>query len=183
MTITPVRDHPLYELGRQWADAQQQGDAQTLDTLATDSFLLVGPRGAVLVVSPGTASSSEPRTAASRSRSRVRRRRSRSRSWRWARKVSTGSGSCSSSRAATRARLIPVRRSASARYSRVTWSGPYRQCPFTERLALTNPLASQWRSIRTDSPLACASCPTVQDGGRVLSFSASMLRTVEPHTV
>jgi ketosteroid isomerase-like protein len=38
----------LHDLGRQWADAQQRGDTQTLDALATTDFVLVGPGGAVL---------------------------------------------------------------------------------------------------------------------------------------
>jgi len=48
MTTTPTSHHPFHDLGRQWADAQQRGDTQTLDALATTDFVLVGPGGAVL---------------------------------------------------------------------------------------------------------------------------------------
>ncbi len=48
MTTQPAHEHPVQALTRQWADAQQRGDTQALDALATDNFVLVGPRGAVL---------------------------------------------------------------------------------------------------------------------------------------
>lgn len=36
------------ELGRLWAEAQERGDADALDSLLTDDFMLVGPLGFVL---------------------------------------------------------------------------------------------------------------------------------------
>jgi ketosteroid isomerase-like protein len=36
------------ELGRRWADAEQHGDVDALDAMATDDFTLVGPLGFVL---------------------------------------------------------------------------------------------------------------------------------------
>jgi ketosteroid isomerase-like protein len=41
-------EHPMYELSRRWAAAELSSDADTLDTLATDDFTLVGPLGFVL---------------------------------------------------------------------------------------------------------------------------------------
>lgn len=40
--------HPILDLGRRWAAAEQQGDHETLDTLAVDDFTLVGPFGFIL---------------------------------------------------------------------------------------------------------------------------------------
>jgi ketosteroid isomerase-like protein len=42
-TIEQIR-----ELGRRWAEAEQRGDADTLETLAAEDFTLVGPVGFVL---------------------------------------------------------------------------------------------------------------------------------------
>jgi ketosteroid isomerase-like protein len=41
-------DHPVIELGRRWAAAEQSADIETLDALAVDDFRLVGPLGFVL---------------------------------------------------------------------------------------------------------------------------------------
>jgi ketosteroid isomerase-like protein len=41
-------DQALRQLGRQWADAELRGDADTLDAITTDDFTLVGPLGFVL---------------------------------------------------------------------------------------------------------------------------------------
>lgn len=38
----------ILELGQQWAAAEQRGDTDTLDSLTTDDFTLVGPLGFVL---------------------------------------------------------------------------------------------------------------------------------------
>jgi hypothetical protein len=38
----------IIDLCRRWADAEVQGDAATLDQLAIDGFLLVGPAGFIL---------------------------------------------------------------------------------------------------------------------------------------
>lgn len=38
----------ILRLGQQWADAEQRGDTDTLDTLTTNDFTLVGPLGFVL---------------------------------------------------------------------------------------------------------------------------------------
>jgi ketosteroid isomerase-like protein len=38
----------IHELGRQWAEAQERGDVDALETLLTDDFKLVGPLGFVL---------------------------------------------------------------------------------------------------------------------------------------
>lgn len=38
----------ILELGRRWAEAEQQGDGTTLDAITTDDFTLVGPVGFVL---------------------------------------------------------------------------------------------------------------------------------------
>jgi len=38
----------IRELGRRWAEAEQLGDADTLETLAAEDFTLVGPVGFVL---------------------------------------------------------------------------------------------------------------------------------------
>jgi ketosteroid isomerase-like protein len=40
--------HPIIDLGRRWAAAEQRGDTETLDRLATGDFTLVGPFGFVL---------------------------------------------------------------------------------------------------------------------------------------
>ncbi len=40
--------HPILDLGRRWAAAEQQGDAATLDALTADDFTLVGPLGFIL---------------------------------------------------------------------------------------------------------------------------------------
>jgi ketosteroid isomerase-like protein len=40
--------HPLHDLGRRWAAAEQAGDTGTLDRLAVADFTLVGPFGFVL---------------------------------------------------------------------------------------------------------------------------------------
>jgi ketosteroid isomerase-like protein len=45
MTTTTEQIH---ELGDRWVDAEIKGDVDTLDHLATDDFLLVGPFGFVL---------------------------------------------------------------------------------------------------------------------------------------
>jgi ketosteroid isomerase-like protein len=38
----------ILELGRRWAEAEQQGDTATLDAITTDDFTLIGPVGFVL---------------------------------------------------------------------------------------------------------------------------------------
>jgi ketosteroid isomerase-like protein len=38
----------ILALGQRWADAEQRGDSAALDTLMTDDFVAVGPRGFVL---------------------------------------------------------------------------------------------------------------------------------------
>jgi ketosteroid isomerase-like protein len=38
----------ILTLGQRWADAEQRGDVDTLDALATDDFKLVGPLGFIL---------------------------------------------------------------------------------------------------------------------------------------
>jgi hypothetical protein len=38
----------VLDLGRQWADAESRGDAEALEALLADDFLLVGPLGFVL---------------------------------------------------------------------------------------------------------------------------------------
>ena len=38
----------ILDLGRRWADAELQGDADALDALLADDFVAVGPRGFVL---------------------------------------------------------------------------------------------------------------------------------------
>src|SRR4051812_27983995 len=40
--------HPVLDLGRRWAAAEQAGDTATLDTMAVEDFTLVGPYGFVL---------------------------------------------------------------------------------------------------------------------------------------
>jgi ketosteroid isomerase-like protein len=40
--------HPILDLGRRWAAAEQRGDTETLDRLATGDFTLVGPFGFIL---------------------------------------------------------------------------------------------------------------------------------------
>jgi ketosteroid isomerase-like protein len=44
----PTTDDQIRELGRRWARAEQQGDAEALDALSADDFTLVGPVGFVL---------------------------------------------------------------------------------------------------------------------------------------
>jgi uncharacterized protein (TIGR02246 family) len=46
-TQSEIREQ-VRELGRRWAQAQQDGDAEALDSLLTDDFMLVGPLGFVL---------------------------------------------------------------------------------------------------------------------------------------
>jgi hypothetical protein len=41
-------EHPLIELGRRWAQAEQDGDGAALTALTTDDFTFVGPAGFVL---------------------------------------------------------------------------------------------------------------------------------------
>ena len=43
-----MREEQLPELIRRWADAESRSDADALDALMTDDFLLIGPRGFVL---------------------------------------------------------------------------------------------------------------------------------------
>jgi ketosteroid isomerase-like protein len=38
----------ILELGRRWADAERAGDADALEQLLADDFLLVGPLGFML---------------------------------------------------------------------------------------------------------------------------------------
>lgn len=40
--------HPVLDLGRRWAAAEQAGDTGTLDRIAVDDFTLVGPFGFIL---------------------------------------------------------------------------------------------------------------------------------------
>jgi ketosteroid isomerase-like protein len=40
--------HPILDLGRRWAAAEQRGDAAALDRLAVADFTLVGPLGFIL---------------------------------------------------------------------------------------------------------------------------------------
>jgi ketosteroid isomerase-like protein len=42
----------VLELGRQWADAERAGDADALEPLLADDFLLVGPLGFMLDKTP-----------------------------------------------------------------------------------------------------------------------------------
>src|SRR5258708_14928884 len=46
-TQTDSREQ-VRDLGRRWAEAQEDGDADALDSLLTDDFMLVGPLGFVL---------------------------------------------------------------------------------------------------------------------------------------
>jgi ketosteroid isomerase-like protein len=46
MTTTTAAQ--IHDLGKRWIDAELAGDADALDTLATDDFHLVGPFGFVL---------------------------------------------------------------------------------------------------------------------------------------
>jgi uncharacterized protein (TIGR02246 family) len=46
-TQTDTREQ-VRDLGRRWAEAQERGDADALDSLLTDDFMLVGPLGFVL---------------------------------------------------------------------------------------------------------------------------------------
>ena len=48
MTTT---ENEIRELGRRWAEAEQRGDAATLEKLSTDDFTIVGPAGFVLPLS------------------------------------------------------------------------------------------------------------------------------------
>ncbi|WP_051580546.1 nuclear transport factor 2 family protein [Pseudonocardia acaciae] len=41
-------EEQVLEFGRRWADAEQRGDADALDAMATDDFTLVGPFGFLL---------------------------------------------------------------------------------------------------------------------------------------
>ncbi len=41
-------DEQARDLGHRWAQAEQRGDAATLDALSTDDFTLIGPLGFVL---------------------------------------------------------------------------------------------------------------------------------------
>jgi ketosteroid isomerase-like protein len=41
-------EHPMIELGRRWAQAEQEGDGEALAALTTDDFTFVGPAGFVL---------------------------------------------------------------------------------------------------------------------------------------
>jgi ketosteroid isomerase-like protein len=43
-----MSEHPVLELGRRWAAAEQQADTDLLDALAVADFTLVGPFGFVL---------------------------------------------------------------------------------------------------------------------------------------
>jgi uncharacterized protein (TIGR02246 family) len=46
-TQTDAREQ-VRDLGRRWAEAQERGDADALDSLLTEDFMLVGPLGYVL---------------------------------------------------------------------------------------------------------------------------------------
>ena len=43
-----ARLEPLHDLDRRWTEAEVGGDTSTLERLATDDFMLVGPAGFVL---------------------------------------------------------------------------------------------------------------------------------------
>jgi ketosteroid isomerase-like protein len=46
--MTTNTDTDVRELGRRWAEAEQRGDVDALETMSTDDFTLVGPAGFVL---------------------------------------------------------------------------------------------------------------------------------------
>lgn len=46
--MTDSTDDLIRDLGRRWADAEQQGDLAALDAMTVDDFTLVGPAGFVL---------------------------------------------------------------------------------------------------------------------------------------